>query len=554
VGVYSSNNVRFVTPGALLGFTAPTGSYFDSNNRLIAGIPLPSQATSIWTSVSSVSGDGFNNGAGNLNNGLGPVSLTNNIPDGAVLSVVIPSFGNSLTTTIVTTCQHNIQVQQNFSLIYHNDLLANQERWTVSTYDDANYYVRFRSLGSNTYLVSYKNITYYFGSVTSVRFVFDRDNVVYDPVSGLLARDQIKILLSNTQPYINYPFPRDIPLNVVGQTVESDGYVDDFSVEVSQAELTTVGTYKDPDFFLSITGYLPKTKNLQHFTFFQRVTDPNLLTRYLMVETSTVNYSYGTQADIALIKYEFPAGQIYYAVLEDKFYQSSLNNANTNIVDLTLLTNYAIKTGRQGLYFQYKHISSDTNRIDPGTTNIIDMYIVEQNYYNNYIAWLQDTSGSIAQPNMPTINELTQTYSNLNNYNMLSDSIILNSVRFKPLFGYKAATGLQSTIKVIKASTTTASDSEIIANVLTQMNNYFDIGNWDFGDTFYFSELSAYLHAELGDQISSAVLVPKDPSLSFGDLYQISSAPYEIFVNAAQATDIQVIGALTPSALTNKSS
>ena len=137
---------------------------------------------------------------------------------------------------------------------------------------------------------------------------------------------------------------------------------------------------------------------------------------------------------------------------------------------------------------------------------------------------------------------------------MLSDSVILNSVRFKPLFGNKAQMGLQATIKVIKASGTTASDSEIIANVLTQMNNYFDISNWDFGDTFYFSELSAYLHAELGDQISSAVLVPKDPTLSFGDLYQIGSAPYEIFVNAAQATDIQVIGALTPSALTNKSS
>ena len=78
------------------------------------------------------------------------------------------------------------------------------------------------------------------------------------------------------------------------------------------------------------------------------------------------------------------------------------------------------------------------------------------------------------------------------------------------------------------------------------MNTYFSINNWNFGDTFYFSELSAYLHAELGDLISSVVLVPNDPNLTFGDLYEIKCAPYEIFVNAATANDVVVIAALTP--------
>jgi hypothetical protein len=45
------------------------------------------------------------------------------------------------------------------------------------------------------------------------------------------------------------------------------------------------------------------------------------------------------------------------------------------------------------------------------------------------------------------------------------------------------------------------------------------------------------------------VLVPNDPNLKFGDLYEIRSAPYEIFVNGAQATDIVVIPALTPMQL-----
>jgi hypothetical protein len=45
------------------------------------------------------------------------------------------------------------------------------------------------------------------------------------------------------------------------------------------------------------------------------------------------------------------------------------------------------------------------------------------------------------------------------------------------------------------------------------------------------------------------VLVPNDPTMSFGDLYEIKCTPYEIFVNAATANDIVVIAALTPAEL-----
>ena len=132
---------------------------------------------------------------------------------------------------------------------------------------------------------------------------------------------------------------------------------------------------------------------------------------------------------------------------------------------------------------------------------------------------------------------------------MLSDSVILNSVVFKPLFGEKAAPALRGTIKVIKNNTTSASDSEIRSAVLSAMDDYFNINNWSFGDTFYFSELSAFLHNRLGDLISSAVLVPNNPSEKFGTLYEIKSLPYEIFVNGATSNDVIVIAALTPDQL-----
>jgi hypothetical protein len=208
-----------------------------------------------------------------------------------------------------------------------------------------------------------------------------------------------------------------------------------------------------------------------------------------------------------------------------------------------------MRPGRQGLQFQYHHNSNNTTRIDPATTNIIDLYLVTQAYYTSYTNWLQDTTGTVIEPNRPTINELQQAYGQLDDYKMLTDSLILNSVYFQPLFGTKAAAQLQGTIKVIKALNTSASDSEIRSAILSAMNDYFSINNWNFGDTFYFSELSGYLHTTCGELVSSVVLVPNDPTMSFGDLYEIKSAPYEIFVNGANANDVIVIAALTPAQL-----
>jgi hypothetical protein len=85
--------------------------------------------------------------------------------------------------------------------------------------------------------------------------------------------------------------------------------------------------------------------------------------------------------------------------------------------------------------------------------------------------------------------------------------------------------------------------------VLAGLNNYFSIDKWNFGDTFYFSELAAYLHRTLGTIISSVVLVPLDTSKSFGDLYEIRSQPNEIFANGATIDNIDVIEALTSTNL-----
>ena len=274
------------------------------------------------------------------------------------------------------------------------------------------------------------------------------------------------------------------------------------------------------------------------------------MSRQLIIPSSDIVYAYANKTIIESVKYDYPLNQVFYATADNTFYRTVQDpTVIYPSYTLVLQLNYSVKTGRQGLDFQYRHNSNNTTRIDPVTTNIIDIYVVTQSYYTAYNNWITDTTNTLVEPERPTINELNAEYSQLNDYKMLSDSIILNSVVFKPLFGPKAAPALRATIKVIRDSTTSASNSEIRSAVLQAMNNYFDINNWNFGDTFYFSELSAYLHSECGELISSAVLVTNNPTEPFGTLYEIKCMPYEIFVNGAVADDVLVVAALTPAEL-----
>ena len=550
IGTYSTNNMKYATKGAMIKLTAPAGYYFDSNNRLVAGIPSESNPTYIWTTVLNVIGDGYNNGTGQFSNGTGPVSLNAYIPNGVIVTQIIPAFDNSLPALVIQECITRMELNQDFSLVFNNSLLVSQDRWSVDSYDANNWFVNFNSVGNNVYQIAYRSLQYYFGSVADTRFNFETGKLVYDPFTGKVLQDYVKVLATNTQYNSNYPLSKPVQVSILGQTVESDGYINDFEVEVASIDVNDRTIINDPDFFTTVTGYQPNTSNIGIYVFFELVEDAISLSRYQIIPSTSVNYAYATKNQIEVVKYEYPEGQLFYAYSENKFYTTIQDETiNTPYYVLTEQPQYIIQYGRQGLQFQYRHNSNNTTRIDPATTNIIDLYLVTQAYYTQYQNWIQDTTGTIAEPNKPTINELNQSYGNLQNYKMLSDSLIPNSVTFKPLFGAKAAPALRATVKVVKSASTNASNSEIRSAVLSSMNSYFNINNWNFGDTFYFSELSAYLHDQLGEIISSVVLVPNNPTQSFGDLYEIKCAPYEIFQNAATASDIQVIAALTPAEL-----
>lgn len=568
----STTNMGYVTAGSLLKFVAPAGKYFDSSGRLQDGLPTTQNAgrSYIWISVDSIIGDGYNAGLGTLGNGNGPVTLSSFVPSTAFIDTttgvyvpatkagatgIIPSFDNTLPDVIVRDLLDEIRLKTPVLYLAYNNTILNPElRWSWSTSAPALpalEVVRFNySAFDDTYLVTIKNRTYFFGSVSQVRFLFETEKKVYDPQTGVVLSDYVNVLKSNSNPaYTSAPalpiLGVDYPLFITGQQVESDGYPDDYAVKVSTVDINNGVSY-DPDFFTTITG----TSGFR-FVFFKILENINDLYDYLLLPAGAVVFSYATKSAIEAIKYEYPQDTVFYATGEAKFYQSSLvPGSNPPVLNLAEVSGYSVFTGRNTLSFQYRHNSNNTTRIDPATTNIIDLYLVTQSYYTQYQNWLNDTTGTVPEPQRPTIDELQAAYNNLDNYKMISDSVVLNSVVFKPLFGPKAAPALQGTIKVIKSPTTTVSDSQIRSAILAALNSYFTIDKWNFGDTFYFSELTAYLHTELAGLISSVVLVPKDPNSNFGDLYEIRSAPNEIFVNAATISDnIVVISALTPANL-----
>jgi hypothetical protein len=208
-----------------------------------------------------------------------------------------------------------------------------------------------------------------------------------------------------------------------------------------------------------------------------------------------------------------------------------------------------VATSRSSLYFQYKHNSPSRSRIDPTPVNIVDLYILTAEYATSYINWLRDTTGVFTEPTAPTTSSLEIAYSNLDNYKAVSDSIIYNSAKFKPLFGAKADPSLQARFQVVINPAVSLTPNEAKTQVINAINAYFDLSNWDFGDTFYFSELAAYLHTTLVPNIASILIVPADDNLVFGNYFQINAEPWEIITSCATVDNVDIISAVTAAQL-----
>ena len=92
-------------------------------------------------------------------------------------------------------------------------------------------------------------------------------------------------------------------------------------------------------------------------------------------------------------------------------------------------------------------------------------------------------------------------------------------------------------------------DNELKSDIIEAINKFFDIENWDFGETFYFQELSAYIINQLSPKLVSILIVPRQTTQSFGSLFEIKAENDEIFISSATVDNITIIDAITANKL-----
>lgn len=558
VGTFAGDNKKYIKQGAIIKFSPGTGKYFDAQNRIKSGIPTKTnEKFYIYAAVQKVVGDGINGGLGNLTTGDGPITLNQIVPEGAIVDKVFPVLNTEITNTEINSIVSNIQAYEEFGLRY--DYTASS--WKVILPADINasgsfnltnsgntsgqsldssWLIKFTAVGE-TYVVTYRGLEYIFESVRETNFYFDNTVKIYDPKTGVTINDHVKLLKTNSLPDSADPLMLDYTWFIYDNIIETDGYESPNKVKITFPDSDYDGVPDNPEIFDIIVDPTVNTK--QKYVFFQETVGYDNFLVQTHVDNDLVNTEYDTVRDLENVKTLFRNGQLFYLSLSDKFYQLTVDSAE--VYTISEVSGYSANIGRQDLFFQYKHNSPNYRRIDPSPNNIIDLYILTRQYSQEYTLWIQDSTNTVPQPIAPTAESLRLEFSQLDNYKAVSDTLIFNPAKFKPLFGPKADASLRATFKVVKNPNVVISDNDIKTSVIAAINEYFDINNWEFGETFYFSELSAYLHNSLVPNIASVIIVPAGQNNIFGSLMQINSEYNEILVSAATVDNVQIISAIT---------
>ena len=550
IGDSATSNLKYAKPGALVKFTSPDTREFLNNTLVTAGTDEAEDR--IWAKIGAVVLDGANGGKGNLETGVGPVTLNNIVPNGSVVNAIIPNLTTSFSKTLEANILDRIEAYEEFGLRYDID----NEEWkvitstnlstssvfsladtgsTTGTNADASWWFKFTNDG-NTYTVQYRKLDYIFESESQNKFHYDVEEKIYDYRTGKTVKDTVKLLKTNsivsTGNSVGYP----ITWQVVDTVTESDGFQDNRKVQVGFFDDDDDGVVDNPEIFDIIVE--PSLSESTKFVFFEKYISYDNIERFRPYAATNFVVS-EKEADITLSSATYSDNQLFYFYAADedviKKYDATTNTLSTN-------TDYIARRGRSSLNFQYKHHAGQETRIDPSVSNIVDVYMLERTYDNLFRIFLQDGG---TRPETSTSDQLRINYSGiLNPLKSLSDQIVYHPVKYKVLFGSTAGEELQATFKVVKNPKTNVSDAVIKTRVIAAINEFFALDNWDFGDSFYFTELAAYVHNELAPDLLTVVIVPNQSGQSFGSLFQLNSAADEIFISGATVDDVSIIDAL----------
>lgn len=398
--------------------------------------------------------------------------------------------------------------------------------------------------------------------------------------------------LSRDQLIVNYKFDKeklkeDIKWTVVSPVKYNDGYTDNRKVYVKAFDTDNDLVPDRPlqfeefvgandlvffDYFTDFDGYSysrPFTGNILDLR------DETVINVDLSAQTVTpgsyTNVSDLTKIDLLIIKNDSItedfvnsdgqlSGLLLYSLESDTIFRMS--SSSSNIDSIVALPQTAdqiyVRNGRAAgqnntsltndeVIFKWKHVAPKDVRIDPSVSNVVEMLILTNTYYDAIKVYKKVPGTEFPYP--PTSAELANEFSNLNEFKNASDTLVFKSAKFKRIFGTDAEDEVQAKFRVVKLRGSTLSDNEIKSRIIKAFNAYFDVENWEFGETFYFTELSSYVHQQLGSNIGSIVILPRNTAGTFGDLFQVKSDPNELFLNTATVNDIEVVEKISSQTL-----
>jgi len=558
LGTFTASTLKLMRAGTLLKFIAPTGKHFmkTDNNKIMDGAAdHPGSVDYLWAKIVSTEG----NGTVVADDGTGPVLINDIIPQGAKLTQIIPRIANDIQASVQTQLVDQIFAYRTFGLRFDVNLgewrlvsstnLDSASEFSIGKAGDntnqqldASWLLLFETNGE-TYTVTYRGSRYLFESDEEVRFYFDNSDKVYNNRTGKIIKDKISMLSINQKDPTSNPVPYtvDYDWEIVEDYRDTEGYVNSKKVQVSFFDADDDGVVDDPDLFDVIVN---ETNNpLEKYIFSEKVTSIDGVEEWFYKPNSVLNVVVLQNKASLGSTTLYADGQIFYYVDENIFEILDKTTSNLNISQ-----KYRAQIGRDNIKFHYVHAADESTRIDPSVSNIIDSYLLTRSYDNSFRQYLDGITNT--KPLAPSSDNLFLNYgANLNNIKSLSDEIIYHPVKYKILFGTKADAEFQADFKIVKNPDIVINDNEIKSRVISAINEFFALDNWDFGETFYFTELTAYVMQQLAPNIVTFVIVPKQIDQTFGSLFEIKSESDEIFISGATVTDVAIIDNVTATRL-----
>ena len=436
--------------------------------------------------------------------GYGSVKLSKLIPDEFVINRIYYSYNKKFTESEKIDIVSELSNKNTFGLRYDyssaswkvitSSNLANLVSTSANSFSldnagdlsgnnlDDSWLIRFDYSGQS-WSTSFRKFRIIFGSEDTLKFYNQNYKQKFNIQTGKPERDKIKILAVNTNPNDQTAIGKSINLFLYNYFSEPNGYTDDHKVVVTLSDLDNDGYPDNPESLLTLLGN--NKINLGNF-----VEDGYTYTAYSPTGDITVN-------------------------------------------------------GRNNIKYQFTRVADSSQRIDPSVSNIIDTFVLTKNYDTVYRNWIKIDRKPENMPYPPTTEELSSQFNNIESKKSISDTVIYRSAKYKSIFGSTSDIGLQAKFRVVKSAGTSLTDTEIKSRVIENIQNFFDINNWDFGETFYFTEMAAYIHSKMAGIVGSIVIVPTQESSAFGNLFQVTPNSDELFIPDVNLDSIEIVSSYT---------